>query len=64
MKTILYASSPTIEAITRQIQAFFYNPNITLKLAKENEWFIIGKNGIIPDVRVILKNKRYRFEKV
>lgn len=34
MKTILYASSPTIEAITHQIQAFFYNPNITLELSK------------------------------
>lgn len=64
MATILYASSPTIEAITRQIQAFFYNPNIALELSKENEWNIIGKNGAIPGVRVILRNKRYRFEKI
>ena len=63
MKTTLLASSPTLDGIKYVIEKFYYSEKELLPVST-NEWKIIGKNGVLNGVRVVLKNKRYRFESI
>ena len=63
MKTILLGSSATLDGIKSVIAKFYYSEKELLPVDPD-EWQIIGKNGVLKGVRVILKNKRYRFESI
>ena len=63
MKTALIGSSPTFDGIKSVIAKFYYSEKELLPVAP-NEWNIIGKNGVLKDMRVILKRGRYRFESI
>lgn len=63
MKTTLLGSAPTLDGIKAIIAKYYYGEKELLSLVT-NEWQIIGKNGAINGVRVILKGKRYRFESI
>ena len=63
MKTILLGSSATLDGIKAVIAKFYYSEKELLSVS-DNEWQIIGKNGVINDMRVILKKGRYRFESI
>ena len=63
MKTTLLGSSATFDGIKSVIAKFYYSEKELLSVAP-NEWSIIGKNGVIKGVRVVLKGKRYRFESI
>ena len=63
MKTTLLGSSSTLDGIKAVIAKFYYSEK-ELSPVYANEWQIIGKNGVLKDMRVILKNGRYRFESI
>ena len=63
MKTTLLGSAPTLDGIKAVIAKFYYSEKELLPVAP-NEWSIIGKNGVLKDMRVILKRGRYRFESI
>lgn len=63
MKTTLLGSSSTLDGIKAVIAKFYYSEKELLPVAA-NEWSVIGKNGALNGVRVILKSKRYRFESI
>ena len=63
MKTTLLASSATLDGIKAVIAKFYHSEKELLSLVP-NEWQIIGKNGVLKYVRVILKSGRYRFESI
>ena len=63
MKTTLLGSSSTLEGIKTVIAKFYYSEKELTSLSA-NEWKIIGKNGVLKDMRVILKNGRDRFESI
>ena len=63
MKTTLLASSATFDGIKTVIAKFYYSEKELLPVSP-NEWSIIGKNGVINGMRVILKKGRYRFESI
>ena len=63
MKTTLLGSSATLDGIKAVIAKFYYSEKELLPLSA-NEWKIIGKNGALKGVRVVLKCKRYRFESI
>ena len=63
MKTTLLGSSATLDGIKTIIAKFYYSEKELLSLSA-NEWQIIGKNGVLKDMRVILKRGRYRFESI
>ena len=63
MKTTLLGSSSTLDGIKSVIAKFYYSEKELLPVAA-NEWKIIGKNGALKYVRVILKSGRYRFESI
>ena len=63
MKTTLLGSSATLDGIKSVITKFYYSEKELLPVAP-NEWNIIGKNGALKDMRVILKRGRYRFESI
>ena len=63
MKTTLLGSSSTLDGIKSVIAKFYYGEKELLSVFP-NEWQIIGKNGVINDMRVILKKGRYRFESI
>lgn len=64
MKTRLYASSGTLENITKLINKFYYTTTIELKSKTDTEWEISNSKGLLPTVRVIFKKNRYRFEAI
>ena len=63
MKTTLLGSAPTLDGIKSIVEKFYYSEKELLPVS-DNEWQIIGKNGVINDMRVILKKGRYRFESI
>ena len=63
MKTTLLGSSSTLDGI-KTVIAKFYHFEKELLPVSPNEWQIIGRNGALKYVRVILKNGRYRFESI
>lgn len=63
MKTTLLGSAPTLDGIKAIIARYYYGEKELLSLV-QNEWQIIGKNGAINGVRVILRGKCYRFESI
>ena len=63
MKTTLLASSATLDGIKAIIAKFYHFEKELISVAP-NEWQIIGKNGVLKDMRVILKKGRYRFESI
>ena len=63
MKTTLLGSSSTLDGIKSVIAKFYYGEKELLSVAP-NEWQIIGKNGVINGMRVILKKGIYRFESI
>ena len=63
MKATLLGSSATLDGIKSVIAKFYYSEKELLPVAP-NEWSIVGKNGVIKDMRVILKKGRYRFESI
>ena len=63
MKTTLLGSATTLDGIKAVITKFYYSEKDLIP-ASPNEWSIIGKNGVINDMRVILKKGRYRFESI
>ena len=63
MKTTLLGSSTTLDGIKSIVEKFYYSEKNLIPLAPD-EWQIIGKNGVINDMRVILKKGRYRFESI
>ena len=63
METTLLGSSATLDGIKAIIAKFYYSEKDLIP-ASPNEWQIIGKNGVINGMRVILKGKRYRFESI
>ena len=63
MKITLFGSATTFDGIKAVIAKFYYSEKELQEVAP-NEWQIIGKNGVLNDMRVILKNGRYRFESI
>ena len=63
MKTTLLGSSATLDGIKAVIAKYYYGEKKLLSIAP-NEWNIIGKNGALNGMRVILKKGRYRFESI
>ena len=63
MEITLLGSSSTLDGIKTVIAKFYYSEKDLIP-ASPNEWSIIGKNGVIKWVRVVLKGKRYRFESI
>ena len=63
MKITLFGSATTFDGIKAVIAKFYYGEKELLSLSA-NEWQIIGKNGALKGVHVILKNGRYRFESI
>ena len=63
MKTTLLGSAPTLDVIKSIVAKFYYSEKELIPVAP-NEWQIVGKNGVINDMRVILKKGRYRFESI
>ena len=63
MKTTLLGSAATFDGIKSIVAKFYYSEKDLIPVAA-NEWQIIGKNGVLKDMRVILKNGRYRFESI
>ena len=63
MKATLISSSATLDGIKSVIAKYYYSEKELISVAP-NEWQIIGKNGVINGMRVILKGKRYRFESI
>ena len=63
MKITLLGSSTTLDGIKTVIAKFYYSEKELLPVS-DNEWQIIGKNGVLNDMRVILKKGRYRFESI
>ena len=63
MKTTLLGSSTTFDGIKSVIAKFYYGEKELISVSP-TEWKIIGKNGVLKDMRVILKNGRYRFESI
>ena len=63
MKTTLLGSSATLDGIKSIVEKFYYSEKELLPVS-DNEWQIIGKNGVLNDMRVILKKGRYRFESI
>ena len=63
MKTTLLGSSSTLDGIKSVIAKFYYSEKDLIPVAS-NEWQIIGKNGVLKGVRVILKKGIYRFESI
>ena len=63
MKTTLLGSSTTLDGIKAVIAKFYYSEKELLSVSP-NEWNIIGKNGVLNGMRVILKRGRYRFESI
>ena len=63
MKVVLLGSSATLDGIKTVITKFYYSEKELLSVAP-NEWQIYGKNGVLKDMRVILKKGRYRFESI
>ena len=63
MKTTLLASSATFDGIKAIVEQFYHSEKELISVAPD-EWQIIGKNGVINDMRVILKKGRYRFESI
>ena len=63
MKTTLLGSAPTFDGIKSIVEKFYCSEKELLPVAP-NEWNIIGKNGVLNGMRVILKRGRYRFESI
>ena len=63
MKTILLGSSATLDGIKSIVEKFYCSEKELLPVS-DNEWQIVGKNGVLNDMRVILKKGRYRFESI
>ena len=63
MKTTLLGSSATLDGIKSVITKYYYGEKELLSVFP-NEWQIIGKNGVLKGVRVILKKGIYRFESI
>ena len=63
MKTTLLGSAATFDGIKSVIAKFYYGEKELISVAPD-EWSIIGKNGVLNGMRVILKGKRYRFESI
>ena len=63
MKTTLLGSSATLDGIKAVIAKFYYSEKDLIPVAPD-EWQIIGKNGALNGVRVVLKKSRYRFESI
>ena len=63
MKTTLLGSSTTLDGIKAVIAKFYHFEKELLPVAP-NEWKIVGRNGSLKYVRVILKSGRYRFESI
>ena len=63
MKTALIGSSTTLDGIKSVIAKFYYGEKELISVS-ENEWKIIGKNGVLKGVRVILKKGIYMFESI
>jgi hypothetical protein len=58
----LWATAATLEDIKTSIQKFYSANSITLTSTGPKEWSIANSIRTIPNTRVILKGKRYRFE--
>ena len=63
MKTTLLASSATLDGIKAIIAKFYHFEKELISVAP-NEWQIVGRNGALKYVRVILEKGRYRFESI
>jgi len=63
MKTTLLGSAPTFDGIKSIVEKFYCSEKELISVAS-NEWQIIGKNGVLNGMRVILKKGRYRFESI
>ncbi len=59
----LLGSSATLDGIKSIVEKFYYSEKELLPVS-DNEWQIIGKNGVLKYARVILKKGRYRFESI
>ena len=63
MKTTLLASSATFDGIKSIVEKFYHFEKELISVAP-NEWQLVGRNGALKYVRVILKKGRYRFESI
>jgi len=63
MKYHLIGSTPSKESMTKRIGEYYYSPNIKLIPVDEKTFDVHNSKGKIDKVRVIIKKKRYRFER-
>ena len=64
MKSDLLASSGTMAGIINILKEYYFSRSIELKSVSVNEWQVLNSKGVIPSVRVIRHNNRYRFERM
>jgi hypothetical protein len=58
------AISGSLEGVRRMIEEYYGGSSISLIGNEPNTYSVLNRNGQIKGVRVILKNRRYRFEKI
>ena len=60
----LIATSPSLESMTKLINNYFYSTTFYLEPKNDKEYSVFNKNGLLPDLIVVKKGGRYRFEQL
>ena len=60
----LIATSPSLESMTELINNYFYSTTFYLEPKNDKEYSVFNKNGLLPDLIVVKKGGRYRFEQL
>jgi|694.fasta_scaffold32198_24 hypothetical protein len=60
----LIATSPSLESMTKLINNYFYSTTFYLEPKNDKEYSVFNKKGLLPDLIVVKKGGRYRFEQL
>ena len=64
VKAKLLATSPTLDSMTKLINNYFYSTTFYLEPKNDKEYSVFNKKGLLPDLVVVKKGGRYRFEQL
>ena len=64
VKGKLIATSPSLERMTDLINKYFYSTTFYLEPKNDKEYSVFNKKGLLPDLVVVKKGGRYRFEQL
>ena len=64
VKGKLIATSPSLERMTDLINKYFYSTTFYLEPKNDKEYSVFNKKGLLPDLIVVKKGGRYRFEQL